>query len=141
MGGIEMKKLVCIAAATLPLLSVSCQKQELVENIGTETGIYTVRAFLDEESAGTRTSMSPNEGGATYSVLWDSDDAISLNGIPSETITVDGTDARKASFTFLQSFEVPMNAVYPAGLASSYSAGTYAISLPVVQTYAGYPFL
>ncbi len=137
MGGIEMKKLVCIAAATLPLLSVSCQKQELVENIGTETGIYTVRAFLDEESAGTRTSMSPNEGGSTYSVLWDSDDVISLNGIPSETITVDGTDARKASFTFLQSFEVPMNAVYPASLASSYSAGTYAISLPVVQTYAG----
>ena len=137
MGGIEMKKLVCIAAATLPLLSVSCQKQELVENIGTETGIYTVRAFLDEESAGTRTSMSPNEGGSTYSVLWDADDAISLNGIPSETITVDEADARQASFTFLQSFEAPLNAVYPASAASSYSAGTYSIALPVVQTYDG----
>lgn len=130
-----MKKL------TLMLLSVSfvCAScvQEQMGPATSDSGItisFEASAPSDVETVGlgTKTSMSVIEGG--YSVLWNSADAISVNGKVSSSAYVDQTDAKKATFV-VDGINFPCNAVYPAAVASGFSGTTAVVTLPSQQKY------
>ena len=91
---------------------VSCQKQEAMDDGGGTRG-FVIRASLEEGAADTRTSMSPNEDETSYAVFWNETDCISVNGIASESISIQ-EDRRSAEFTFLKGFESALYAAYPA---------------------------
>ena len=74
------------------------------------------------QSADTKTTISDN-GDKTYSVLWKEGDAISVNGKTSKNINIDPNNAKSATFT-LDVVDAPYCAVYPASVASGYTAAT-----------------
>ncbi len=133
MGGQDMKRLgfLIMTAAVLPMTVLSCQKQELTGDSSGNDGRFTIKAFLD--SPDTRTSMTPSGEEGKYSVFWNEEDRINLNGSISESISIQ-EDRRAAEFTFLQAFEAPLYAAYPAN-AAAYDAGMLTVDLPSVQTW------
>ena len=113
---------------------VSCQKQEAMDDGGGTRG-FVIRASLEEGAADTRTSMSPNEDETSYAVFWNETDCISVNGIASESISIQ-EDRRSAEFTFLKGFESALYAAYPASVVSKYESGALTLLLPNVQTWS-----
>ena len=86
-----MKKTTILAAIALALLS--CTPKELDVTLPSQT--MKLRASLQTED--TRTVLSP-DGAGHYQVQWASTDAISVNGQSSNSIEIDATDARIATF-------------------------------------------
>ena len=123
-----------LAALTLAVSGSSCQKQETLDDGGAACG-FTVRAVLDGGSADSRTSMSPNADGESYAVHWEEADCISINGVKSESITVQ-EDRRTAEFGFLKGFETALHAAYPASAVSEYADGELTLILPGTQTWS-----
>ena len=112
----------------------SCQKQEAMDDGSGNRG-FVIRALLEEGTANSRTAMSPNEDGESYAVFWNEGDCISVNGIASESISVQ-EDCRSAEFTFLRGFETALYAAYPASVVSKYDSGVLTVQLPDFQTWS-----
>lgn len=130
-----MKKLTFLLISAMAVC-ISCIKEE--EGYGvTEDGVtitFEASAPSDVESVGlgTKTSMSVIAGG--YSVLWNSGDAIMVNGKPSSSITIDPSNPKSATFV-VNGINYPCNAVYPSSLASNFDEGKAVLTLPAEQTY------
>ena len=131
-----MNRLIMKSLSVILLLAsgVSCQKQEAMDDGGGTRG-FVIRASLEEGAADTRTSMSPNEDETSYAVFWNETDCISVNGIASESISIQ-EDRRSAEFTFLKGFESALYAAYPASVVSKYESGALTLLLPNVQTWS-----
>ena len=131
-----MNRLIMKSLSVILLLAsgVSCQKQEAMDDGGGTRG-FVIRASLEEGAADTRTSMSPNEDETSYAVFWNETDCISVNGIASESISIQ-EDCRSAEFTFLKGFESALYAAYPASVVSKYESGALTLLLPNVQTWS-----
>ncbi|MBQ2113158.1 MAG: exo-alpha-sialidase [Bacteroidales bacterium] len=130
-----MKKLTILLMSALAVC-ISCVKEEAGQ-MGTEEGItisFQASAPSDVESVGlgTKTSMSVIAGG--YSVLWNTGDAISVNGKKSTSMTIDPSDPKSATFV-VDGINYPCSAVYPSALASDFNAGKAVVTLPAKQTY------
>lgn len=123
-----------LSAILLLASGASCQKQEAMDDCGEPRG-FVVRALLEEGAANSRTSMFPNEEETSYAVFWNETDCISVNGIASESISVQ-EDRCSAEFTFLQGFESVLYAAYPASAVSEYESGVLTLLLPSVQTWS-----
>ena len=115
-----------IAAASALLLTVSCQKEAQLE---TNSEGKTFTAVIDQNV--TKTTVTESTIADQYKVNWVSGDEININGAV-YSATPDGTDATKASFTYVSGTTptAPYTAIYPASL---YNAGTF--ELPATQTY------
>lgn len=129
-----MKKTTILAAIALALLS--CTPKELDVTLPSQT--MKLRASLQTED--TRTVLSP-DGAGHYQVQWASTDAISVNGQSSNSIEIDATDARIATFD-LPVVNPPYAAIYPASAyagdyteADGENAATMKVTLPAVQNY------
>ena len=129
-----MKKTTILAAFALALLS--CTPKELDVTLPSQT--MKLRASLESED--TRTVLSP-DGAGHYQVHWASTDAISVNGQSSNSIEIDATDARIATFE-LPVVNPPYAAIYPASAyagdyteADGENAATMKVTLPAVQNY------
>lgn len=129
-----MKKTTILAAFALALLA--CTSKEIEPAVPVQT--MTLRACVDDA---TKTVLVDN-GDKTYDVNWAAGDVINVNGQASTAISIDGTDARVATFT-LPVVESPYVAVYPASVyTSDYTAAvdaetpaTMNVTLPAVQNY------
>ncbi|MCI6427986.1 MAG: fimbrillin family protein [Rikenellaceae bacterium] len=119
-----MKK-TSIFLASLALLSASCAKEDLKEMSQNQDTI-TIKA--DVPATDSKTTISDN-GDKTWSVLWTADDAISVNGQSSNSISL-SDDRKSAEFT-LPVVDAPYKAIYPA--CSAASAET--LTVPATQNY------
>lgn len=135
-----MKKIYTITTIIITLLVLAGCAKELEENVQKPEGPQTtgetmvLGAVLPDspdssasdaaatQSADTKTTISDN-GDKTYSVLWKEGDAISVNGKTSKNINIDPNNAKSATFT-LDVVDAPYCAVYPASVASGYTAAT-----------------
>lgn len=129
-----MKKTTILAAFALALLS--CTPKELDVTVPS----YTMKLRATLETEDTRTVLSP-DGAGHYQVHWASTDAISVNGQSSNSIEIDATDARIATFD-LPVVNPPYAAIYPASAyagdyteADGENAATMKVTLPAVQNY------
>lgn len=119
-----MKK-TSIFLASLALLSASCTKEDLKEMSQNQDTI-TIKA--DVPATDSKTTISDN-GDKTWSVLWTADDAISVNGQSSNSISL-SDDRKSAEFT-LPVVDAPYKAIYPASSAASAEK----LTIPATQNY------
>lgn len=119
-----MKK-TSIFLASLALLSASCAKEDLKEMSQNQDTI-TIKA--DVPATDSKTTISDN-GDKTWSVLWTADDAISVNGQSSNSISL-SDDRKSAEFT-LPVVDAPYKAIYPASSAASAET----LTVPATQNY------
>ena len=92
----------------MALLAASCAKEDLKEMSQNQDTI-TIKA--DVPATDSKTTISDN-GDKTWSVLWAADDAISVNGQSSNSISL-SDDRKSAEFT-LPVIDAPYKAIYPA---------------------------
>ena len=128
-----------LAAICTGILSISgCQKPEMEDIITPADGTVVIEAALSDEGIGTKTQMTPGVDAGTYKVVWQAGDAIQINGNTSTSVSISQSNAGSASFMFEGAqFSVPYYAAYPAATAGSFTEGSYTVTLPAVQTYAG----
>ena len=135
-----MKRIYTITTIIITSLALAGCAKELEENIQKPEGPQTtgetmvLGAVLPDspdssasdaaatQSADTKTTISDN-GDKTYSVHWAEGDAIFVNGKTSKNINIDPNNAKSATFT-LDVVDAPYCAVYPASVASGYTAAT-----------------
>lgn len=136
-----MKRIYTITTIIITSLAIAGCAKELEENVQKPEGSQTtgetmvLGAVLPDspdssasdaaatQSADTKTTISDN-GNSTYSVFWAEGDVISVNGKTSTSILI-GENPKSAQFT-LPKVEAPYCAVYPASVASGYTAATQA---------------
>ena len=133
-----MKKILNISLALMTLAAVSCVKEDINDNNApVEEGTLVIEAAAPADVTanpfGTKTTMAPN--GENYSVLWSADDAISVNGAASSAIEIAADNAKSATFT-VSGVAAPCCAVYPAAVASGFTATSAVVTLPATQKYA-----
>ena len=133
-----MKKILNISLALMTLAAVSCVKEDINDNnVPVEEGTLVIEAAAPADVTanpfGTKTTMAPN--GENYSVLWSADDAISVNGAASSAIEIAADNAKSATFT-VSGVAAPCCAVYPAAVASDFTATSAVVTLPATQNYA-----
>lgn len=133
-----MKKILNISLALMTLAAVSCVKEDINDNnVPVEEGTLVIEAAAPADVTanpfGTKTTMAPN--GENYSVLWSADDVISVNGAASSAIEIDADNAKSATFT-VSGVAAPCCAVYPAAVASDFTATSAVVTLPATQNYA-----
>ena len=133
-----MKKILNISLALMTLAAVSCVKEDINDNNApVEEGTLVIEAAAPADVTanpfGTKTTMAPN--GENYSVLWSADDAISVNGAASSAIEIAADNAKSATFT-VSGVAAPFCAVYPAAVASDFTATSAVVTLPATQNYA-----
>ena len=133
-----MKKILNISLALMTLAAVSCVKEDINDNNApVEEGTLVIEAAAPADVTanpfGTKTTMAPN--GENYSVLWSADDAISVNGAASSAIEIAADNAKSATFT-VSGVAAPCCAVYPAAVASDFTATSAVVTLPATQNYA-----
>lgn len=133
-----MKKILNISLALMTLAAVSCVKEGINDNNApVEEGTLVIEAAAPADVTanpfGTKTTMAPN--GENYSVLWSADDAISVNGAASSAIEIAADNAKSATFT-VSGVAAPCCAVYPAAVASDFTATSAVVTLPATQNYA-----
>ncbi|MCI6112261.1 MAG: fimbrillin family protein [Rikenellaceae bacterium] len=119
-----MKK-TSIFLASMALLAASCAKEDLKEMSQNQDTI-TIKA--DVPATDSKTTISDN-GDKTWSVLWAADDAISVNGQSSNSISL-SDDRKSAEFT-LPVIDAPYKAIYPASSAASAEK----LTIPATQNY------
>lgn len=88
----------------------------------------TITIKADVPATDSKTTISDN-GDKTWSVLWAEDDAISINGESSTSITL-SQDRKSAQFT-LPFINAPYKAIYPASAAQNETT----LSVPATQKY------
>ena len=137
-----MKNILNISLVLMALAAVSCVKEEINDNnvpVEEETLVIEAAAPADVTANpfGTKTTMVPN--GESYSVLWSENDAISVNGVSSSAIEIDADNAKSATFT-VSGVAAPCCAVYPAAVASDFTATSAVVTLPATQKYAAGSF-
>lgn len=134
-----MKKIFYISFALIASAAVSCVKEDMTDN---DTPVVEGKTLILEAVApadvtanpfGTKTTMVPN--GENYSVNWSANDAISVNGVESSSIEIAADNAKSATFT-VSGVEAPCCAVYPAAVASDFTATSAVVTLPATQNYA-----
>lgn len=133
-----MKKILNISLALMTLAAVSCVKEDINDNNApVEEGTLVIEAAAPADVTanpfGTKTTMAPN--GENYSVLWSADDAISVNGAASSAIEIAADNAKSATFT-VSGVAAPCCAVYPAAVASDFTATSAVVTLSATQKYA-----
>ena len=133
-----MKKIFHISLALLAIAAVSCVKDNIEDNnvpVAEGTLVLEAAAPADVTAnpVGTKTTMSPN--GDNYSVFWSENDAISVNGVASSAIEIAADNAKSATFT-VSGVAAPCCAVYPAAVASGFTATSAVVTLPATQKYA-----
>ena len=121
-----MKK-TSIFLASLALLSASCTKEDLKEMSQNQDTII-IKADVPATDGDSKTTISDN-GDKTWSVLWTADDAISVNGQSSNSISL-SDDRKSAEFT-LPVMDAPYKAIYPASAAQNETT----LSVPATQKY------
>ena len=80
-----------------------------------------------------RTCLGPKEGNE-WPNLWAEGDALSVNGVPSDTLDAAASGSSYAVFT-LTGVSAPFHATYPVSCVSSYKDGAATLTLPAVQQY------
>ena len=133
-----MKKIFHISLALLAIAAVSCVKDNIEDNnVPVAEGTLVLEAAAPADVTanpfGTKTTMVPN--GDDYSVLWSENDAISVNGVASSAIEIAADNAKSATFT-VSGVAAPCCAVYPAAVASDFTATSAVVTLPATQKYA-----
>lgn len=88
----------------------------------------TIKADVPATDGNSKTTISDN-GDKTWSVLWAADDAISVNGQSSNSISL-SDDRKSAEFT-LPVMDAPYKAIYPASAAASAEK----LTVPATQNY------
>ena len=88
----------------------------------------TITIKADVPATDSKTTISDN-GDKTWSVLWTADDAISVNGQSSNSISL-SDDRKSAEFT-LPVMDAPYKAIYPASAAASAEK----LTVPATQNY------
>ena len=88
----------------------------------------TITIKADVPATDSKTTISDN-GDKTWSVLWTADDAISVNGQSSNSISL-SDDRKSAEFT-LPVVDAPYKAIYPASSAASAET----LTVPATQNY------
>lgn len=111
----------------MALLAASCTKEDLKEMSQNQDTI-TIKANVPATDGDSKTTISDN-GDKTWSVLWTADDAISVNGQSSNSISL-SDDRKSAEFT-LPVVDAPYKAIYPASSAASAEK----LTIPATQNY------
>lgn len=137
-----MKKILNISLALMALAAVSCVKEDINDNSapvaeGTLMIEAAAPADVTANPFGTKTTMVPNDG--NYSVHWSADDVISVNGAASSAIDIAADNAKSATFT-ISGVAAPCCAVYPASVASGFTATSAVVTLPATQKYTAGSF-
>lgn len=137
-----MKKILNISLALMALATVSCVKEDVNDNSApVAEGILVIEAAAPADVTanpfGTKTTMVPNDG--NYSVHWSADDVISVNGAASSAIDIAADNAKSATFT-VSGVAAPCCAVYPASVASGFTATSAVVKLPATQKYTAGSF-
>lgn len=126
-----MKQKIFLLAALPCILMVSCAKEALSPESSTPGKVFTLEASAPKDiAAATKTSMV-EDGENNYAVTWSAGDAIKVNGIASTGITVNPSNAKKATFEFGSEIEAPFKSVYPSSVYKSESV----ITIPATQTF------
>ena len=126
-----MKQKIFLLAALPCMLMVSCAKEALSPESSTPGKVFTLEASAPKDiAAATKTSMG-EDGENHYAVTWSAGDAIKVNGIESTGITVNPSNAKKATFEFGSEIEAPFKSVYPSSVYKSESV----ITIPATQTF------
>ena len=133
-----MKNLTKIFMAVAALVAVSCTT-DVTEDLRADLGGKTTLTFSLEES---RTQLGV-KAGSLYPVTWCADDAISVNGVTSNSIVIaDGGNV--ATFEFNGTLNRPYCVAYPATTEGNvlfadqqaYTAGTFANGAATMYGYA-----
>ena len=129
-----------LAALAAVMTVLSCQKDPKEEPVTPEEPdtpvvekVYSLDVSAPADAVavnGTKTTMVP-AGADAYAVNWISTDVIRVNGTASTAITVNSTDAKKASFSFESGVTAPYKSIYPSSVYKSDGV----ITLPASQTY------
>ena len=136
-----MKNLTKIFFAVAAMVAVSCTT-DVTEDLGVQipggAGQTTLTLSLEES----RTMLGEAVNGL-YPVAWCAEDAISVNGVKSSSITID-SNASVATFAFDGVLNYPYAVAYPASAEGkvvfadqqSYTEGTFADGAAVMYGYA-----
>ena len=131
-----MKQKIFLLAALPCILMVSCAKEALSPESSTPGKVFTLEASAPKDiAAATKTSMV-EDGENNYAVTWSAGDAIKVNGIASTGITVNPSNAKKATFEFGSEIEAPFKSVYPSSVYKSETV----ITIPATQTFTSGTF-
>ena len=133
-----MKNLTKIFMAVAALVAFSCTT-DTTEDLGVNLGGKTTLTFSLEES---RTQLG-EKAGSLYPVVWCADDAISVNGVASQSIAIAGS-GNVATFAFNGSLSLPYCVAYPATTEGkvlfadqqSYVEGTFTNGAAAMYAYA-----
>ena len=118
------------------MLMVSCAKEALSPESNTPGKVFTLEASAPKDiAAATKTSMV-EDGENNYAVTWSAGDAIKVNGIASTGITVNPSNAKKATFEFGSEIEAPFKSVYPSSVYKNETV----ITIPATQTFTSGTF-
>ena len=103
-----MNKTLFTLIAVVATIFVGCQHDIPADNSATNDG----KTVLTVAVASPRTSLGEKSNGS-YPVYWSNGDKLALNGVVSETTTVDAENPTVAKFTFGATLRYPYNVTYP----------------------------
>lgn len=129
-----------IAVASTFILSVSCQKQEILVSENTnDSEIAAFTATIDQEL--TKTVLVAGSASGKFMVNWVAEDKISIKGAE-YTVTEIKDGGAKATFSGTGASKEggKYKAIYPSTFHKPGSFGSYYFELPSIQTYAAGKF-
>ncbi|MBQ9411336.1 MAG: hypothetical protein IJU21_06980 [Bacteroidales bacterium] len=131
-----MKQKIFLLAALPCILLASCAKETLSPENNSPEKVFTLEASAPRDIVATTKTSMVEDGIDNYAVTWSAGDAIKVNGNASTGITVNPSNAKKATFEFSSEIEAPFKSVYPSSVYKSESV----ITIPATQTFASGTF-
>ena len=122
----------------IALLTTFSSCSEVIDNPGTEPSQESVQLEITISDKIESKTLATDEG-ETYSITWTGTEKVSVNGVESQSITVDDKNPKCAVFTF-NKVEAPYASVYPAEACKSVSGTTGTVCLPSEQKYVSGTF-
>ena len=122
-----MKKYRYLFAAAALVIASCASKDEPIEPGTVVDGIVLKADLPERQDVDTKTTISRD--GSVYTVLWETGDKISINGIKSEPVASGDNGKRSVDFTVSGSLSAPFMVLYPGTTSEN------VIALPDTQYY------
>ena len=128
-----MKKILTSAVILAATMLVGCQTDPTQDVEQSGKTILTVN-LPDSEA---RTSLG-EKSGTSYPILWSEGDRIVVNGVQSEPVVINPSDARRATYSVDEVIDPPFLVTYPYTEATT--AESPKVDFPAVQEYVAGSF-
>lgn len=126
-----MKQKIFLLAALPCILLASCAKENLSPEKDSPEKVFTLEASAPRDIVATTKTSMVEDGIDNYAVTWSAGDVITVNGNASTGITINPSNAKKATFEFSSEIEAPFKSIYPSSVYKSESV----ITIPTTQTF------